>query len=360
MSVFAADSFDDHEMVAFCHDPASGLKSIIAVHDTTLGPALGGCRMWDYESDEAALDDVLRLSRSMTYKAAIAGLDFGGGKSVIIGNSRTGKTPALFEALGRFVDRQGGQYIVAEDVGTNVADMDAVRRTTRHVAGISQGGGGDPSPGTARGVFNGIRAAVRHRIGRDGLSGLTVAVQGLGHVGLGLCRLLADAGAALVVTDIHDDVIRAVQRELGATAVAPDAIYGQQAHVFAPCALGAVINDTTVGRIKAKIVAGAANNQLAEDRHGAELARRRILYAPDYVINAGGIIQIAHEGPNYDKQAAFDQIDRIGDTLSRIFIRAAAEGVATNEMADRMARERLAKDAAQPTAKARERELAAV
>ena len=194
MSVFAADSFDDHEMVAFCHDPASGLKSIIAVHDTTLGPALGGCRMWDYESDEAALDDVLRLSRSMTYKAAIAGLDFGGGKSVIIGNSRTGKTPALFEALGRFVDRQGGQYIVAEDVGTNVADMDAVRRTTRHVAGISDGGSGDPSPGTARGVFNGIRAAIRHRIGRDSLSGLTVAVQGLGHVGLGLSRLLAERG----------------------------------------------------------------------------------------------------------------------------------------------------------------------
>ncbi len=359
MSVFAAGSFDDHEMVVFCHDRASGLKSIIAVHDTTLGPALGGCRMWDYASDDAALEDVLRLSRGMTYKAAISGLDFGGGKSVIIGNSRTGKSPAMFEALGRFIDRQGGQYIVAEDVGTTVADMDVVRRTTRHVAGISQGGG-DPSPGTAWGVCAGIRAAVRYAIGRDSLSGLTVAIQGLGHVGLGLSRLLADAGAALVVADIRDDVVRAVQRELGATAVSPDAIYGQQAHVFAPCALGAVINDATVGRIKAKIVAGAANNQLAEDRHGVELARRRILYAPDYVINAGGIIQIAHEGPNYDKQAAFDQIDHIGDTLSRIFIRAAAEGVATNEMADRMARERLAKDAAQPTAKARERELAAV
>ena len=347
MSVFAAGSFDDHEMVVFCHDRASGLKSIIAVHDTTLGPALGGCRMWDYVTEKAALEDVLRLSRGMTYKAAIAGLDFGGGKSVIIGNSRTGKSPAMFEALGRFIDRQGGRYIVAEDVGTTVADMDVVRRTTRHVAGFSRDGGGDPSPGTAWGVYNGIQAAVRHGFGQDGLNGLTIAVQGLGHVGLGLCRLLADAGAALVVADIQDDVVREVQQELGATAVSPDAIYGQQAQVFAPCALGAVINDGTIGRIKAKIIAGAANNQLAEDRHGAELASREILYAPDYVINAGGIIEIAHNGPNYDRQAAFDQIAGIGETLTRILTRAAAEGVPTNEMADRMARERIAKAAVQ-------------
>ena len=343
MPVFAADSFDDHEMVAFCHDRDSGLKSIIAVHDTTLGPALGGCRMWAYANEAAALDDVLRLSRAMTYKAAISGLEFGGGKSVVIGDSRIDKSPALFEALGRFVDRQGGNYIVAEDVGTTVADMEFVRRTTARVVGIREGGGGDPSPATAWGVYTAIRAAVRHALGRESLSGLKIAVQGLGHVGMMLCRHLADDGADLVVADIHDDVVRAAQRELGATAVSPDGIYDAHAHVFAPCALGGVINDQTVPRLKAKIVAGSANNQLAEDRHGAALAARGILYAPDYVINAGGVINIAHEGPNYDQGAAFDHIAQIGETLGQLFTRAAAEGLAVNEMADRTARERIAR-----------------
>ncbi|MCG8691482.1 MAG: leucine dehydrogenase [Minwuiales bacterium] len=343
MAVFRAKSFDNHETVVFCHDRDSGLKAIIAVHDTTLGPALGGCRMWPYASEEEALDDVLRLSRGMTYKSAISGIDHGGGKSVIIGDSRTDKTDALFEALGRFVNDQGGQYIVAEDVGTSVPDMEIVRRTTRHVAGIAEGGVGDPSPATAWGVFHGIRAAVRHKLGRDNLNDVKVAVQGLGHVGIILCQHLAEAGAKLIVSDLNDDAVRSAQQKFGATACSADAIYDQNVDVFAPCALGAVINDDTLPRIKAQVIAGSANNQLAEDRHGQVLADRGILYAPDYVINAGGIIVISHEGAKYDKQSAFDHVAGIYETLDRIFIRSAADGQPPNEIADRMAEERIAK-----------------
>ena len=342
MSVFSAPSFRDHEQVVFCRDRASGLKAIIAIHDTTLGNALGGCRMWPYASDEAALDDVLRLSRGMTYKAAMAKLPMGGGKAVIIGDARTDKTPALFEAFGRFVDSLGGRYVTAEDVGTSPADFEIVRRRTRHVAGIAEGGSGDPSPATAWGVFNGLEAAVKHRLGRDDVAGLTVAIQGLGHVGWGLAEHLKQAGARLVVTDIDVSRLDRARQQLGATVVDPQAIYDVAADVFAPCALGAVLNDDTVARLKVAAVAGAANNQLAEDRHGELLRRRGILYAPDYVINAGGIINISHEGPAYSKAAAFAHCARIADTLLELFARADAAGVPTSEMADRLAEERIA------------------
>jgi len=342
MAVFSSPSFDDHEFVHFCHDPDSGLKAIIAVHDRTLGPALGGCRMWAYDCEAEALEDVLRLSRGMTYKAAISGIAYGGGKSVIIGESSTDKSPALFRALGRHVEALGGRYIVAEDVGTSVPDMEIVRSETGHVAGISEGGSGDPSPATAWGVFHGIRAAVAHKLGRDDLAGVRIAVQGLGHVGMILCRHLVEAGAKLVVSDLRDDVVRSAQRTYGATATSPDAIYGQDVDVFAPCALGATVNDDTVGRFKATIIAGSANNQLAEDRHGDALAAAGVLYAPDYVINAGGIINISHEGATYDKTAAFDHCASIHDTLARLFQRADAENIAPNRMADRMAEERIA------------------
>jgi leucine dehydrogenase len=339
MPVFDSVDFDNHEQVAFCNDAASGLKAIIAIHNTARGPAVGGCRMWPYRSEEEALTDVLRLSRGMTYKSAVARLPFGGGKAVVIGNPRTDKSERLFRALGVFVESLGGRYVVAEDVGTSPADMDLVRKETRHVAGIA-GGSGDPSPATAFGVYQGLRAAVAHRLGRETLDGLSIAVQGLGHVGACLCRRLAADGARLFVSDIQTDAVRRAVAEFGATAVQPEAIYGQDVDVFAPCALGAVINDETVPRLKARVVGGAANNQLAEDRHGEALRRRGILYAPDYVINAGGIINILYEAPDYDQAKAFAHLAGIHDTLTEIFARAEAEGVPTNVAADRLAESR--------------------
>ncbi len=342
MSVFTSRSFADHEEVVFCNDVDTGLKAIIAVHDTTLGPALGGCRMWPYASEDEALEDVLRLSQGMTYKSSVAGLNLGGGKTVIIGDPRADKTPELFEALGRFVNKLGGAYVVAEDVGTSVADMESVRQSTRFVAGTSEGGVGDPSPATAWGVFHGIRASVRHALGKDSLQDVYVTVQGLGHVGYILCSHLHEAGAKLIVSDIHDDVIEKTRADFGAEVVAPDQVYAADADVFAPCALGAVINDDTIPQLKARIVAGSSNNQLAEDRHGLALRERGILYAPDYVINAGGIVVISHEGPDYDEEAAMDHVATIGDRLSDIFVRADGENSPTNVMADRMAEERIA------------------
>jgi leucine dehydrogenase len=344
MTLFTHPEFDDHAEVAFCRDPESGLLAIIAIHNLNRGPALGGCRMWRYDGEEEALTDALRLSRGMTYKSALAGLPYGGGKSVIIGDPKTDKTEALFRAMGRFVESLGGRYIVAEDVGIGVSDIDIMARETAHVSGASAGGVGDPSPGTAYGVYIGIRAAAKYKLGRDDLEGLTVAVQGLGHVGRYLCRRLAGAGASLVVTDIDRAAAGAVVDELGAKAVAPEEIYGVDADVYAPCALGATINDATITALRAPIVAGAANNQLAEPRHGAELQRRGVLYAPDYVVNAGGVIIISHEGPRYDKAEAFAHIAGIYETLLEIFRRADAQGIPTSEAADRLAEERFKGD----------------
>jgi leucine dehydrogenase len=351
MSVFGSRGFDDHEQVAFFRDADAGLQAIIAVHNTNRGPALGGCRMWPYTSEDEAIRDVLRLSRGMTYKSAVSNLPLGGGKAVIIGNARTDKTPELLRAMGRAVDRLGGRYIVAEDVGTSVADIRIIGEETAHVAGIldkqTRAGGmrsGDPSPATAHGTFFGLRAAVKYKLGRDDLDGLRVAVQGVGNVGFRLAKQLREAGALLWVSDIYEDQVKRAVDELGATAVGSDDIYGQDVDVFAPCALGAVINDATLPQLRAKVVAGAANNQLSEDRHGKELMGRGILYAPDYVINAGGIIDISYErGGTYDRDAAVAHIEGIYDTLIEIFERSAAEGLPTNLIADHVAEERFRK-----------------
>ncbi len=345
MPIFAHPEFDGHEQVVFDHDAETGLRAIIAIHNTNRGPALGGCRMWPYDSEAAALTDVLRLSRGMTYKSALADLPLGGGKAVIIGDPHEDKSEALFLAMGRFVDGLGGRYVSAEDVGVSVEDVEIMERVTKHVAGTCTAGAGDPSSSTSYGVLMGIRAAVAHKLGRNSLDGVRVAIQGVGHVGYHLCRFLAEAGAKLVVTDIDGQAIERVEAEFHAQPVAPEAIYGVEGEVFAPCALGAVINDATIAKLKAPIVAGSANNQLAEPRHGVELMRRGVLYAPDYVINAGGVINISHEGPSYDKQEAVDHVAKIQDTLREIFSRADAQGVPTSEAADRLAEERFHKAA---------------
>ncbi len=340
MSVFSSAGYDNHEHVAFHRDAQTGLSAIIAIHSTALGPALGGCRMWDYVNDAAALTDVLRLSRGMSYKNALADLPWGGGKSVILGNAKSGKTPAMMRAMGRFVDSLGGRYIVAEDVGTTPEDMAEIATQTKHVRGV-KGIGHDPSPGTAYGVFKGIEASARHRLGATDLKGIRVAVQGLGHVGYDLARQLRAAGAILTVADIDGAAVARAESELGARAVGLDAIYDADVDIYAPCALGATVNDETVDRLKASVVAGSANNQLAEDQHGNRLAERGILYAPDYVINAGGVIHIYHEGPEYDRETAFAHIARIGVTLTDIYRRSESEGVATHVAADRLALDRL-------------------
>ena len=348
MSVFAANSFRNHEQISFHQDRDSGLSAIIAIHNTALGPALGGCRYWSYDNEADALDDVLRLSRGMTYKAALAGLSFGGGKAVIIAPKNTtpheAKSPDLLKAFGRFVHSLNGRYITAEDVGTCPADMEVVHRVTPHVAEISDGGAGDgdPSPATAYGVFQGLRSAVRAKMGRDDLQGVHVAVQGLGHVGGYLAKYLADAGAKLTVADLDTERLAWAKDELAAEVVEAEAIYDVAADVFAPNAMGAILNDQTIPRLKVGVVAGSANNQLAEDRHGAALADHGILYAPDYVINAGGIINISHEGRAYDRDEAMAHCARIGDTLLEIFHRAGVEQRPTNEVADQMAEERIA------------------
>ncbi|HYD31768.1 MAG TPA: Glu/Leu/Phe/Val dehydrogenase dimerization domain-containing protein [Azospirillaceae bacterium] len=347
--VFGAPDFDGHEQVVFAADRQTGLKAIIAIHDTSRGPALGGCRLWPYVSEDEAVRDVLRLSRAMTYKAALAGLSLGGGKSVILADPdiprEAFKTPDLMRAMGRAVERLHGRYIVAEDVGTSVEDMGWVRRETAWVAGlpVAVGGSGDPSPATAYGVFRGIVAAVHHRLRRNTLEGLTVAVQGLGHVGWDLCRRLVAAGASLFVSDIRPEVVARAVGEFHATPVAADAIVDAPAEVFAPCALGAVINDHTIGRLKAVIVAGSANNQLAEPRHGQTLAERGILYVPDYAINVGGLINVAAERDpaGYDRDRTFAAIERIPDTLAAIFQEAEHAGIPTSVAADRLAEARL-------------------
>ncbi len=338
MPVFEHEDFDNHEQVVFCRDAGTGLNAIIAIHNTSLGPSLGGCRIWPFRSEAEALTDVLRLSRGMTYKAAIAGLPLGGGKAVIIADPKTQKTEAMMKAYGRHVDNLGRRYITAEDVGSTVADMDAIKTVTDHVVGVT-GGAGDPSNSTAHGVFIGTRAAVRHKLGRDSLAGLHVAVQGIGHVGWFLCEYLARDGARLTVTDINQAALKKAEAEFGAAVVAPDEIYDVEADVFAPCALGAVINDTTLPRLKVPIVAGSANNVLEDERHGIELRRRGILYAPDYVINAGGLIDVARFAVGFGMDVAREKLERIDDTLAEIFRRADAADTPTSEVADGLAEE---------------------
>jgi leucine dehydrogenase len=330
-----------HEQVSLFYEPSTGYRGIIAIHDTSLGPALGGTRFWNYRSSAEALIDALRLSRGMTYKAAVAGLNLGGGKSVIIGDNKTTRREAIFRAHGRHVESLGGRYITAEDVGTTTADMEFIRAETQHVTGL-MGKSGDPSPVTAYGVYRGMKACAKHRYGSDSLAGKTVAVQGCGHVGYFLCKLLFEEGAKLVVTDIDPQRVKAVVQDFRATAVTPDAIYQQQADVFAPCALGAVINDDTLPQLRVEIVAGGANNQLAEDRHGDELEHKGLTYAPDYVINGGGLINVNAELHGWTLERARNKAGEIYDTILRVFDIAKEERIPSYKAADRLAEQRIA------------------
>ncbi len=331
----------EHEQVSAYYDPATGYRGIIAIHSTVLGPALGGTRFWDYPDDTAALVDALRLARGMTYKAAVAGLNLGGGKSVILGNNRTTRREALFRAHGRHVESLKGRYITAEDVGTTTGDMEYIKAETNHVTGLI-GKSGDPSPVTAYGVFRGIKACAAHRYGSDSLRGKHVAVQGVGSVGYQLARLLHADGARLTCTDIDPERVRRVVTELGAVAVGTDEIYEVAADIFAPCALGAVINDATIARLRVAIVAGAANNQLAEDRHGDLLEARHITYAPDYVINGGGLINVNAELHGWAPERARSKAGEIYDTILRVFEIAGEEGIPSYRAADRLAEQRIA------------------
>ncbi len=342
--VFEYMSMRDHEQVVFCSDESVGLRAIIALHNTTLGPGLGGCRMWTYASEEDAVRDVLRLSRGMTFKAAVAGLNLGGGKAIIIGDPKKQKSEALFRSFGRFVHSLGGRYITAEDVGTSVGDMRWVRMETPYVTGIARalGGSGDPSPMTSWGAYVGMKACTRWAFGTDQLSDLRVAIQGLGHTGYWLAKYLHQDGVKLYVTDIDEERVQAVVDEFGAEAVATDSIYDVDAEIFAPCALGAVVNDDTLSRFKFKIIAGTANNVLEQEEvHGPMLREQGILYAPDFVINSGGLINVANELEGYDSERAKLQIEKIDDILTEIFEITKAHDIPTSMAANKVAEARL-------------------
>lgn len=338
INVNQSPSFDDHEEVVFVDDQSSGLKAIIAIHNSKLGPAVGGCRMFPYASESQALEDVLRLSRGMTYKSALAGLPMGGGKAVIIGDPSNQKTPQLLAQMGEFIESLDGRYISAEDSGINVADLKIMAASTNHVLGINdeQEFGGDPSPSTALGVYHGIKASIGHRFGCDELDGIHVAIQGVGAVGQYLGKLLIGDGAKVSACDINLANLKEAEN-LGAHIVDADAISKLDADVFAPCAMGAIINDESIANLNAPIIAGAANNQLARIEHGEELSRRGILYAPDFVINAGGIIEICRQSENGDAAKSDLRIAAIGDTLTEIYAHSYADNCATNVVAERLA-----------------------
>lgn len=352
MSVFDHLEFDSHEAIHFFDDPASGLRAIIAVHSTALGPAAGGCRRWQYLSGDEALTDVLRLSRGMTYKNAVAGLPFGGGKAVILAADQSPADPELFRAFGRAVDSLGGSYITAEDVGISVDDMRIARTETSFVSGLPQSGasaGGDPSPWTAYGVFLGIAAAAKARLGKDSLDGLSVAVQGVGHVGFELCKLLHAQGARLFVADVNRENLSRAASAFTVNEVSPQEILFQDVDILAPCALGNILNSESIPRLQAKVIAGAANNQLATEIDGQRLADRDILFAPDYVINAGGVISVARE---YLGQSSRDEVqtevDRIPERLQEIFDDSIKNGRPTNLIADEVAQRIVAAAKAAP------------
>lgn len=333
----------DHEEVVFCHNKEVGLKAIIAIHNTALGPALGGTRMWPYANEEEALIDVLRLSRGMTYKAATAGLNLGGGKAVIIGDPKTQKSEALFRAFGIFVNSLNGRYITAEDVGTTVKDMEYVFMETPWVTGIPKafGGSGDPSPYTAHGVLCGIKAAAKFHLGATSLKGMRVTVQGLGNVGSNLVKFLVDEAAEVYVSDIDKEKVKQVSDKYNVKSLNPSEIVTYETDIFAPCALGAVVNDETIGKLKCKIIAGGANNQLAENRHGDILREKNILYAPDYVINAGGLMNVFVELEGYSPERAFDKTRQVYDSLMEVFRVAKAENIPTYQAANRLAESRI-------------------
>lgn len=342
MAIFASEDFDQHEQVLFVNDRSVGLRAIIAVHNTNLGPALGGCRMWPYETEALAIRDVLRLSRGMTYKAAMVQVDLGGGKSVIIGDSHKDKSPELLHAMGRWIDSLGGRYITGEDIGTNPFDMAEIRKETKCVSCLRKedGGYGDPAPMTALGVFQAMTAGVEKAFGTTSLKGMRVAVQGVGNVGHRLCGLLAAEGAELTVCDVFAENLERAVSAHGAKSVEPDRIFDVEADVFAPCAMGAVLNDDTIPRLAVKVVAGAANNQLEDDRHGGMLADRGIVYLPDYVANGGGLISCAAEWYRHDPAEVEANVRKIMDTCREILAYADEHGLPNHQASDRIAEQR--------------------
>lgn len=333
----------DYEQLVICQDKTTGLKAFIAIHDTTLGPALGGTRMWTYNSEEEAIEDALRLARGMTYKNAAAGLNLGGGKAVIMGNPKTDKNDELFRAFGRFVEGLNGRYITAEDVGTTEADMDLIHLETDYVTGVSAefGSSGNPSPVTALGVYVGMKAAAKEAFGDDSLKGKTIAVQGVGNVAYTMCEYLHEEGAKLIVTDINEEAVQRAVDNFGATAVGINEIYGVDADIFSPCALGAVINDETIPQLKAKVIAGSANNQLKNPEHGDKIHEMGLVYAPDYVINSGGVINVADELDGYNRERALKKVNTIYDTIEKIFAISKRDNIPSYVAADRLAEERI-------------------
>ncbi len=342
--VFGQHSFDNHEQVVFCNDKDTGLKAIIGIHNTVLGPALGGTRMWNYNNEWEALNDALRLSRGMTFKSAITGLNLGGGKAVIIGDAKTQKTPELMRKFGEFVHSLSGKYITAEDVGMTTADMDTVREVTPYVTGISEslGGAGNPSPITAYGVFMGMKAAAKYKFGSDVLEGKSVFVQGIGNVGEALVEHLVDEGANVTISDISQERLEEVRTKYGVSIYGGHDIYSEPMDIYAPCALGATINDDTIYKIKAQIIAGAANNQLAvEETHGKILQDRGIVYAPDFLINAGGIINVYAELEGYDRKEIMRKTENIYNTTLEILNNAKTHNITTNHAAMNIAQARI-------------------
>ena len=343
--VFGQISFDNHEQIVFCNDKDTGLKAIIGIHNTVLGPALGGTRMWNYANEWEALNDVLRLSRGMTYKSAITGLDLGGGKAVIIGDAKTQKTPELMRKFGEFVHSLSGRYITAEDVGMETKDMDTVHDVTPYVTGISEsrGGSGNPSPVTALGVYMGMKAAAKYKFGSDNLSGKKILVQGIGHVGETLVDYLSKEGAIIEISDINEARLEEVSKKYGASIFRGSDVYSAEVDIYAPCALGATINDDTVNKIQAKVIAGAANNQLADENvHGPILMQRGILYAPDFLINAGGIISVNSEIAKYDHAETIRRTENIYNTTLEIFDYAIANNLTPQKAAMALAEIRIA------------------
>lgn len=342
--VFGQLSFDNHEQIVFCNDKDTGLKAIIGIHNTVLGPALGGTRMWNYNNEWEALNDVLRLSRGMTFKSAITGLNLGGGKAVIIGDAKTQKTPELMKKFGEFVHSLSGRYITAEDVGMETSDMDLVREVTPYVTGISEskGGAGNPSPITAYGVFMGMKAAAKFKFGSEILEDKVVYVQGIGNVGEALVEHLVNEGAQVVITDINKDRLEMVRDKYGVSIYEGNDLFSETMDIYAPCALGATINDATITKLKAKVVAGAANNQLEnEQKHGLQLQERGIVYAPDFLINAGGIINVYAELENYGRQEIMRKTENIYNTTLEILERSLESQLTTNDAAMRIAKERI-------------------
>ena len=343
-SVFSQLDAFGHQKVIYCSDPSTGLKAIIAIHDTTLGPALGGTRMQPYKSEHEALQDVLRLSRSMTYKSAITGLNLGGGKAVIIGDSRLHKSEALMRRFGRFIENLNGSFITAEDVGTNPRDMEYIRMETKHVTGIPEsiGGSGDPSPVTAKGVFMGIKACLKEHFGNDSLAGKSIAVQGIGQVGENLVGLLRNENAKVYISDIDEDRLRQVAQKYGAIAVANNNLFDLDIDIYSPCALGATVNTETINRLKCSIIAGSANNQLADEVvHGYLLLEKGIMYAPDYLINAGGLINCYSEIAEFNKKKTLQMTENIYEVTRRVLQKSKLENIPTNEAANKIAEKRI-------------------